>query len=397
MVQAVFCYLFTLIVSFLLIEKLGKKYSFVDKSLLRKLFAYHSAIFIVYFIYVSYSPSDSKAYFEKIISNYRGEAWIDFYGTSTTFIEFIGYPFVKFLGFTYETMMVLFSFVGFVGVLYFYLFFKENIRNEHKFFGVNLVTLIFFLPNLHFWTSSFGKGAVILVGIAFFFFGLNKVMSRLLLVFIGGLIIYHVRPHVMLMILVCTTISFVFSSRGIPVFGKITLLAFSLVAFFFIYQDVLSLVGIDEDEFISQGLDLSHRASELSKATSGVDINSYSLPLQLFTFIYRPLFFDAPGFLGIIVSFENVFYLLITFKVFNWSFLKFLANSHFIIKSALLSFISVSIALSQISGNLGLAIRQKSQVLVLFLFVILAFLETESLKRRRARISALKNEVKRQL
>ena len=45
------------------------------------------------------------------------------------------------------------------------------------------------------------------------------------------------------------------------------------------------------------------------------------------------------------------------------------------VKSALFSFLTVSIALAQISGNLGIAIRQKSQVMLLFLFVIISYLD----------------------
>ena len=99
------------------------------------------------------------------------------------------------------------------------------------------------------------------------------------------------------------------------------------IAFFFIYRDVLTLVGIDEEEFLTQGLNLSHRARELSKATSGIDISNYGLGLQLFTFIYRPLFFDAPGILGLIVSVENVFYLFITLRLLSFKGVKFLFKS----------------------------------------------------------------------
>jgi hypothetical protein len=91
------------------------------------------------------------------------------------------------------------------------------------------------------------------------------------------------------------------------------------------------------------------------------------------------LFFDAPGVLGLIVSFENAFYILITLKLLNFAAIRFLITSNFIIKTAFFSFLTVSIALAQISGNLGLAIRQKSQVMILFLFVIISFLDKQKL------------------
>jgi hypothetical protein len=382
------------IVSFLLIDQLKSTYPFIDATFLKRMFFYHILLSFAYYFYGITSGSDSLYYYTKVITDYRGPTWFDFYGTSTPFIEFVGYPFIRFFGFSYEAITFLFSFFGFVGFVYFYIFFREHVRFKHQFLGVDLMTLIFFLPNLHFWSASFGKGSIILMGIALYFFGISNLRRRWLAIAIGGMIIYHVRPHIMLVMLVSSAIGFMFSSRGVSVWLKALFLAASSVAFFFIYQDVLALVGIDEDQFLTQGLDLSHRASELSKATSGLDITQYSLPLQVFTFLYRPLFFDAPGALGLIVSFENVFYLLITLQLlFNMRGLRFLFTGSMLIKSAFLSFITVSIALAQISGNLGLAMRQKSQIMILLLFVIISFLDEEKMnawnreQRRRARMS----------
>ncbi|MTI19410.1 hypothetical protein E1176_00090, partial [Fulvivirga sp. RKSG066] len=102
----------------------------------------------------------------------------------------------------------------------------------------------------------------------------------------------------MFVILASTMVGFVFSSRGLGWGTKLTMLSISAAAFLFIYQDVLRVVGIEQGEEVTQGLSLSHRAFELSKATSGLDISSYSLPEQVFTFLFRPLFFDTTGMLG---------------------------------------------------------------------------------------------------
>jgi hypothetical protein len=59
-------------------------------------------------------------------------------------------------------------------------------------------------------------------------------------------------------------------------------------------------------------------------------------------------------------------------------------TSNFLIKSAFMSFVTISIALAQISGNLGLAIRQKSQVMMLFLFIVICFLDSQKLRAYQA-------------
>ncbi len=374
------------VVSFVIIARLKNRYPFIEASILRKLFFFHLLLTLAYYGYALFNPSDSKFYYLKVSTNFRGDNWFDFYGTSTKFVEFIGYPFVNFFGFSYEATMVLFSFLGFIGFVYFYVFFRENIRFKHTFLGFDLVKLIFFLPNLHFWSASFGKGPISFMGIGLFFYGISKIHTRWIAIIIGGFIIYHTRPHVMLVILVSSAIGFMFTTKGVSIPLRVTFLIGVTIAFYFIYSDVLQQVGIDEEEFISQGLDLTHRATELTKASSGVDIGSYSLPLQIFTFLYRPLFFDAPSILGFIVSFENVFYLLLTFKLLSWKGIRFSLTGNFLVKTALFSFLTVTVALAQISGNLGLAMRQKSQVIILFLFVILSFMDAEKLKAYRASI-----------
>ena len=126
---------------------------------------------------------------------------------------------------------------------------------------------------------------------------------------------------------------------------------------------------------LSGGLDLTHRATQLTKATSGIDITNYNFFQKLFAFLYRPLFFDAPGILGFIVSFENLFYLIISFRLLTFPAIRFLFTSDLFVKTSFLSFITVSIALAQIAGNLGLAMRQKSQVMLLLLFVIIKYMD----------------------
>ncbi|MEM9679097.1 MAG: hypothetical protein AAF901_02135 [Bacteroidota bacterium] len=357
------------------------KESKAERSFIKKLFLYHIILAVAYYVYALFNPSDSIAYYNKVLINLRGENWMDFYGTSTTFIEWTGYPFIKFLGFSYEAVMALFSFFGFLGMFFFFLFFLEKKRTNVSFMGFPLLHLVFLLPNLHFWSSSFGKGSLIFLGIGMIFYSLNSLKDRFALAILGGLLVYHVRPHIMMVILIAVIIAYTFSWKNLNIATRFVVLLLAGIALYFVYQDVLSLVGIEQELLLTDSFNLTHRASELSKATSGVDITNYSLPVQLFTFLYRPLFFDAPGVLGLIVSFENVFLLMLTLYFIYKGGLKFLLTGDFLVKTAFLSFLTTSIALAQIAGNLGLAIRQKSQVMLLFLFVIMRYLDEKNVQR----------------
>lgn len=354
------------------------------------LFFFHLFLTIVYYLYAQATTSDSFQYYDTS-SSHKG-SWLDLYGTSTVFIRFMAYPLTNVLSMSYEAVNFIFSFLGFLGFLFFYYFFVENTLFKHKLWGFPLLTLLFFLPNLHFWSASLGKGSVIFLGIAMFFFGISRPNHRIIYLVLGGLLTYHVRPHILLLLLVGLLVGFTFSSRKVSFFTRFAVVVGSAAVALFIFSDVLALVGTERESFFSEGIDFSKRASDLSRATSGVDISGYSPPFLLFTFIYRPLFVDAPGVLGLIVSFENLFLLALTVSFLRKGGFRKLWNADFLVKSAIVGFLLAAFALAQVSGNLGLAIRQKSQVLMLFLFVILRMMDEDvlrQLRRRAAREKAL--------
>ena len=194
---------------------------------------------------------------------------------------------------------------------------------------------------------------------------------------LGAIIIYHVRPHILFVVVIASAWGFIFSSKGISLTLRILVIVVTIGAFYFIREEVMALTGINEETIFEDTTTLSHRATELSKSGSGVDISNYNLVMKLFTFWFRPLFIDSPGILGLIVSFENLFYLLIFSKIVRSDFFSFYRQSDHMVKAALLTFLGVSFALAQVSGNLGIAMRQKSQVMILMMFVILKYMDEQ--------------------
>jgi hypothetical protein len=345
------------------------------------LFFYHTLLAFAYYMYALFNPSDSGNYFLKALAKAKGDNWLDYFGISTQFIDFMAFFLVDKLGFTYESCMAFFSWLGFLGFLFFYIFFKERIKSAPRIFGFDGISLIFLLPNLHFWASSMGKGSVIFFGFGLFFFSLNRPGLRLWAMLLGGWIIFQIRPHIFYVILLAVGLGYTFSTKGVAIGYRVAILLFAAFLLFYIYEDILTLTGLEDDSILDSNI--SHRARELSKSTSGIDLSSYSIPEKLFAFWFRPLFFDAPGALGLIVSFENLFYLLFFARLFRPSGLRFVATSDALVKTCLLTFVGVSFALAQISGNLGLAMRQKSQVMILMMFVILKFLDEQKILQLR--------------
>jgi hypothetical protein len=241
-----------------------------------------------------------------------------------------------------------------------------------------------------------GKGSLIFFGFGLFFFSLLKPAPRIWALLLGGWIIFQIRPHIFYVILVAIALGYTFSTKGVGIAYRILILGAASFLLFYIYEDILAITGLEDDSIIDSTI--SHRAAELSKATSGIDITNYSIPEKLFAFWFRPLFFDAPGILGLIVSFENLFYLIFFLRLFTMQGIKYMLTSDAITKTCLLTFLGVSFALAQITGNLGLAMRQKSQVMILMMFVILKFLDEKKMvslrllfwRKKKVRVNKLK-------
>ena len=337
------------------------------------LFAYHTFFSLVYYVWALFNSSDSKAYFKDTLNGRRGEFWTDAYAFGTPFVEFLAWPFVKVLGFDYVSMMFLFGFLGFVGFFYFYLLVVEHLRFKHKLFGFDVILVLFFLPIAHFYSASLGKGAVIMCGMGMLFYGLNRIQYRLPVLIIGAILVLHVRAHIMVAVCGAAVLASLFSNRGIKNWQKAVVVVVALAAMGPLFKQTFAYVGVDatDTEAIEEWSE--KRTSDLKSANSAVDIENYSQPMKLFTFLFRPLFIDSPNALGLIVSVENLIYLFLFLRCFSPRFLKFIIQAPWMVKMALTTFFVVSIALAQISSNMGIAIRQKSQVTYLFVLVLLAY------------------------
>ncbi len=362
----------------ILLLELKKRHTINSKFKLNILFYYHLLFGLIYYLYAFSNPSDSKAYFRRS-DNFEGN-WGQLFGTETTFIDFISYPFIHFMGFSYEMMMLLFTWIGYWGFVFGFLFFKENIKEKVKVFKkVDLLTLILFFPNMHFWSASLGKGALIFFGLMLFAFSITKPAQRIIGLIVSSILIFAVRPHMFFLLCLGSLYGLYFGknmiSKRYKIFGGIAILACLIL----LQDKILGVVNLNNSnnliaDFIAF---TSQRSEDLSTATSGVNMAGYSLPEKIFTFWFRPLFLDAPGFLGILVSIENFVYLLLFAKIFRLNFFKFWKNAPSHVKSSLMVFILTSFAMTFVMSNLGIMIRQKTMIMYFMFFVIYYFLAYE--------------------
>ncbi|APU66807.1 hypothetical protein C723_2681 [Christiangramia flava JLT2011] len=382
MVGGIFLILFLAVINQAIFNGFAKKHQFFSKKLMNNLYLYHIFFQIVYYTYASFNASDSKLYYSRPQNNTK--SWSEFFGTSTTFVDFISYPFINYLHFNYEMMMILFGWLGFLGFLFAYLFFRENIPIKVNVFkNIDFLSLILFLPNMHFWTASLGKGSIIFFGLMMFAYAIKYPGKRLIRLILAGAVIYFVRPHVLLFVGFGTLLGYMSGREKIAFWKKLLVYIGMIGGLVLAQEQILAMAGMQNtDNFVENFENFSEdRADDLSKSGSGVDMTSYPLPIKLFTFWFRPLFLDAPGVLGLIVSIENFIYLLLFVKILNKRFWKFIKKSPITVKMSATVFFTSSLALVFVMSNLGIIMRQKSQVMYFLFFVIYYFLAEEKYKK----------------
>jgi len=359
-------------------KKIKQKHDFFSASLMNKLFYYHLVFACIYYTYAFFNPSDSKRYFS--VPGKEGKTWSGFLETGTSFIDFISYPFINFFGFSYEMMMLLFSWIGYMGFVYSYLFFKENITTNIRIFKkIDFLTLILFLPNMHFWKASLGKGAPIFLGLMLFAYALRKPKNRLFSLGLGSLLVFAIRPHMFLLLAGAGMFGIFINRNQLTRKQKAIFLGAISGLLILFNKQILGVVNLDDSQnLVGDFLSFTNnRASSLDNASSGVPMTDYSLIEKFFTFWFRPLFFDAPGILGVIVSIENFIYLLLFGKLFKKSFFGFLRSAPAKVKLSLVLFFTASFAMTFVMSNLGIILRQKSMIMYFLFFVIYYFLAYE--------------------
>lgn len=348
-----------------LIEKLNKHNHTVSKNFFDLLFVVHNLFFLLYYLYSTSKRSDSLQYYQKTLFS---SSWLEFLGTGTDFIRFLTYPFSHYLHLSFPAISLIFSFLGFQGMVFYYLTAIENIFGlKNIYFNLTILELLFLLPNCHFWSSSLGKGSVMILGIALIMFALSNFKKRYLLFVFSLLLVLAIRPHIVFILLICLVICVIVASN-IKILNKILIASVLIIVVVFISGFVSTFIKSDFTSIFIENSTIYNKAKQLSTSNSGYDINHYNQLFRLITFLFRPLFVDSPNILGTITSLENVIGIFLFLHLFYMLLKSSIKWNNFMLFSFIFFFVS-SLMLAQVCGNLGIAIRQKAQIMPLFFMI----------------------------
>src|SRR5690606_23752088 len=108
---------------------------------------------------------------------------------------------------------MLYSLIGFVGILFFYVTALKTIPSNSMYKGYVLFPLLFFMPNLHFWSSGVGKDTLLFFCIGMFSYAMLNMAKRLPLLIFSLFLSHLVRPHIALFLVIAFGIGYLVSSN----------------------------------------------------------------------------------------------------------------------------------------------------------------------------------------
>lgn len=321
------------------------------------LFFYHLVFTIISYQFVVAHKGDSYLYWAKTF-NVNQYSWFDFAGLNTNFILFLNYPFIK-LGLPFWFGFVLYSTIGFLGILKFIQWAAFAFGDSFKFKGINMLYIVFLLPNLHFWTATLGKESLIFWGIANIFYAIASQKYKTFSFIVGSLIVLFIRPHVALMLLAPITLIILFDSKYSlkkRIRFSVCALAFLGVLLYMVFQ--LSNIRYWNWERISYFNDYS--ILSFKNSGSYVPMLEYNYFYKIFSFNFRPLFFDANTLWMLFASIENSIVLLL-YGASLFFVVKYYKKINFTqcMKIAFLFTFIASMLYVQRYANLGIFMRTK--------------------------------------
>jgi hypothetical protein len=300
-------------------------------------------------------------------------------GAGTHFIQVVTGIVYAVTGPTLIGGYLVFSWLGFWGLLLFYRAFQIAVpTGEHRRYAL----MVFFLPSLLFWPSGLGKEAWMTMGLGLCAYGVARLLNQgvapgLAALTLGMLATAGVRPHVTLLVAGAVVIAFaVRRSRQVTpltpvvkVVGTLALLAVTYV----VLQKTASFLGVDDSV---SGFDGALQQVQSRTATGGSQFagaaitSPLGLPWAVVTVIFRPFPWEADNPQALAASVEGVLLVYLTWRFRRSLYVipRLLRSTPYVTYS--LAYLSAYIVAFSGFSNFGILVRERTLALPAFLVLL---------------------------
>lgn len=331
----------------------------LDINIIIALFFWHTFFSLFYYFFTLINGADAVVYYY----NSLGENF-KFYPGSP-FIYYLSSIFSRGLDANYLNVTLVYNLFGILGLIFLYLSIKKYLERLYWLWGCLL-----FIPSMSFWSAGLGKDAISFFSVCLFLYTITTNKKIYILLPISFFFMFMVRPHIALMIIVSFILYFILKSR-VHILFKITTLPIIVAGIILSSSFVQQYVGLEEASLDSVSSYVDQRQGYNQSGGSSIDLQSMSYPMQLFTYIFRPLPFDAHSALALFTSIENTLLLIL----FLYVLFKNKFRLHYFIEGEntwllIYAFLTCSM-LAITTANLGIATRQKWMFMPIFLYLLI--------------------------
>jgi hypothetical protein len=279
---------------------------------------------------------------------------------------------------------LVFSWLGFLGLFFFYRAFRHAVPQGRT---PAYAALLFFLPSLLFWPSSIGKEAWMMFALGMAALGAGRMLagsaSRGLAIAGAGLwLAAIVRPHVAVIMGLALAVAVLIQRQRAdlrqlgPIVKSLSLLGVAALSMVLLIRTdrFLNESGFDTDSGLTAviGKSTEQTGQGGSEFEPPAADSPARLPLAIITTLFRPFLFEAHNDQSLVAAVEGSMLLLLTLA---WIFRIFRAirgaRSVPYVAIALVSVLLFSVGFSGVA-NFGILVRQRTQILPMFLVLLTA-------------------------
>lgn len=353
---------------------------------LRLLWCFHLLFSLIFYVYTRSNPADVNGYWRVAKESSLSDLGVYLSkGLGTNVMYLFNYIPAHMLDLSIFSGIVIYAFLSFLGIYYIYKIYIDLVPTNTNILGLYIFPLVLFLPSLHFWSAGPGKDALLFLSIYMFGYALIKIKARLFLVLMGAIITVLIRPHILIILFASFGFAHLFS-MNVNVWKRIFIFIFLAGVSIILLPTVLKYVSLDGLSIESTLNRLDSQANSLSGDAIGSSLNiqSYSLPAKIFTFLFRPLFFDSNGAFMLVASLENALLLFLTIKAFSFQPIQTYRNAPVVVKSFFIFLVLGAFLFSYSLSNFGIILRMKNMfVPALILYLLWALSFKNKIKRER--------------
>ena len=331
------------------------------------LFTWHTFFSFVYVWYVSSFGGDATMYYA------RAQVGIAEFSLGVGSVIFIANLIYKFINPSFLGMGIFFSTFGVIGLLAFDASLRHVTRYTSRSIKL-LATIMVLLPSISFWSAGIGKDAIAFMAVGLVLWASLDLSKHKLLMIFAIFTMLLVRPHMAGLMTIALTFAFMMD-KNMNMLQRVFIVIVALVALLLMVPFALDYVGI---EYVSVQVLMDYIEQRQSYNWEGygggIDISSMSLPMQMFTYLFRPLPFESHSIYAFMASVDNVL-LLYLFVMGLFAKLKGVsANPNLNLAFIWIYGGSALLALSMTTANMGISVRQKWMLLPFFVVLFVSYI-----------------------